>query len=221
MPSWIRPRCSRDDDGPGHGDGQGHRTDGERLDALTGVTITAYRNADENTRSRLRPPTAPATTRSRSRPTVSRSTGTSRRRAPAISILSVSAVPLMMDFGNASIVMVSQGTFDSLSNLAQGNQQPGNGLIGLVVTDGTNPIGGAMVTSLPASATPTKYNALVGNVALPSECDDDVYRRCRVRLQRGPRSGHGQRHASLDDARLARREGPGRRADDDGHRSLR
>jgi hypothetical protein len=83
--------------------------------------------------------------------------------------------PLMMDYTNASILMVNQVTYESLSNLAHGDQQPGKGLVGLVVTDGTTPIEGAMVTSTPATPGMAKYNAKVGDLALPSATATSTY----------------------------------------------
>jgi hypothetical protein len=74
--------------------------------------------------------------------------------------------PLMMDFGMASVIMVTPTTYDALSNISGGGQQPGNGLIGMVVTDGTNPVAGATVSTNPAGT--YRYNAMVGTVVLPT-----------------------------------------------------
>ncbi len=76
--------------------------------------------------------------------------------------------PLAMDYANAPVIMVTPSTYDTLSTIAQANQQPGNAVVALVVTDGTNPVGGATVTSTPVANPPVRYNAMVGTVVLPS-----------------------------------------------------
>ena len=48
-------------------------------------------------------------------------------------------------------------------------------MVALIVTDGTNPIAGAMVSSNPASATPTRYNAMVGPYVLPDPMATETY----------------------------------------------
>ncbi len=77
----------------------------------------------------------------------------------------------------ASILMVTPDTWNQLEGIAQGNQQAGNGVIGLVVTDGTTPVAGAVVSSTPASDT-VRYNQAVGNQVLPlgttSTYDDGI-----------------------------------------------
>lgn len=136
---------------------------------LAGVTITAYRNADENT--------ALATTTSDVNGDYTITVQTNGEsidgflRATHTGHLDTylyPPYPLMMDFANASIIMVTQSTYDALSTLAQANQQPGKGVIGLVVTNGTAPVSNAMVRCTPMPTTPTRYNAMVGNLTLPS-----------------------------------------------------
>jgi hypothetical protein len=84
--------------------------------------------------------------------------------------------PLMMDFANASVIMVTPTTYDTLCTIGQAGCARGDGLglIGLVVTDGTNPVAGAMVSSNPA-AVPIRYNAMVGNFVLPSTTASSTY----------------------------------------------
>jgi hypothetical protein len=84
--------------------------------------------------------------------------------------------PLMMDFANASVIMITSGTYDALCNLGQAMcaHGDGQGLIGLIVTDGTNPVGGATVSSNPL-ADPIVYNAMVGTLVLPSPSAMSTY----------------------------------------------
>lgn len=142
---------------------------------LTGVTITAYRNADENT------PLATTTSDGAGNYTITVQTNgesidgfLKASRQGYLDTYLYPPYPLMMDFSNASIVMVSQATFDALGTLAQANQQPGKGVIGLVVTDGNAPVGSAMVTSNPQSL-PVRYNALNGTLVLPSTTATSTY----------------------------------------------
>ncbi len=71
------------------------------------------------------------------------------------------AAPIAADT-MAPVNMVTTGNYDTLSNLAQGNQQQGNGLIALVVVDGPTatsmPVAGATVSSTPASGA-YRYNS--------------------------------------------------------------
>jgi hypothetical protein len=77
--------------------------------------------------------------------------------------------PIEMDFSTASIILVTQATYEALSNIAQANQAAGKGVVALIVTDGTNPVGGATVSSTPAaSPAPARYNGVVGTLVLPS-----------------------------------------------------
>jgi hypothetical protein len=74
--------------------------------------------------------------------------------------------PVYQDFADAAVFMVSDGNWDNLSTLGGGMQQPGKGLIALIVTDGTNAVAGAMVSSNPASSK-TSYNGMAGAYTLP------------------------------------------------------
>jgi hypothetical protein len=82
--------------------------------------------------------------------------------------------PLMMDYGMAPVIMVTQSTYDTLDTIAQGHQQPGNAFVALVVTDGANPVAGAMASSNPAASV-TRYNAMVGAYVLPSSSATSTY----------------------------------------------
>lgn len=66
--------------------------------------------------------------------------------------------PLTSNFSLASVIMVTPTTYDLLSTVAQGNQQPGNALVALIVTDGATPVAGATVTSSPAPSV-VRYNS--------------------------------------------------------------
>jgi hypothetical protein len=70
------------------------------------------------------------------------------------------AAPIAADT-TAPVNMVSENLYGTLSTLAQGNQQAGNGLIALVVVDGASatsmPVAGATVSSMPASGA-YRYN---------------------------------------------------------------
>ena len=143
---------------------------------LAGVTITAYRNADETT------PIGMTMTDANGDYSITVQThGESIDgflQATLTGYLDTylyPPYPLTMDFSNASIIMVTQGTYEALSNLTQSDQQAGNGLIGLVVTDGTTPLAGAMVSSNPASPNMTRYNAMVGTLTLPSTMATSTY----------------------------------------------
>jgi hypothetical protein len=65
---------------------------------------------------------------------------------------------LTSNFSLASVIMVTPSTYDLLSAVAQGNQQPGKALVALIVTDGATPIAGATVTSSPEPSV-VRYNA--------------------------------------------------------------
>ena len=75
--------------------------------------------------------------------------------------------PLTADFDQASVIMVTPDTYDDLNTFAQGNQMAGKALIGAVVTDGTDPLEGAMVTSSPAASV-TRYNDEAAGFVFPS-----------------------------------------------------
>jgi hypothetical protein len=166
---------------------------------LASVKIVAYRNADETTPI--------GTTTSDGAGNYSLTVQTNGESIDGYLVASLTdyldtylypPYPLTMDFSNASVLMISQATLETLSNLAGGDQQPGNGLIGLVVTDA-----GRSVCSA------------------EQDGDDDAHRWRRLLVQRAARSGHGQGDATDADARISWRKGSPRRADDDGHRSLR
>ncbi len=145
-----------------------------------GVTIEAFRNADEAT--------AIATTTTDAQGNYSITIETNGEsidgflkasKTDLVSTYLYPPYPLTMDFANAAVVMVSADTYDTLctattANCAHGD---GQGLIGLVVTDGTNPVAGATASSNPASDT-IRYNQMVGNQVLPlgttSTYDDGI-----------------------------------------------
>jgi len=78
--------------------------------------------------------------------------------------------PLTADFDEASVIMVTQGTYDALSNISNGDQMDGKALVALVVTDGTTPLSGAMVSSTPA-ASDICYNQVVTGTIVAPNCD--------------------------------------------------
>ena len=135
---------------------------------VPGVTIAAYRNANENT------PIAMTTSDAQGNYTlVVETMGESidgflkATKQGYLGTYLYPPYPIAMDFNMASVIMVTQQTYDTLSNIAGGNQQPGKALVGLVVTDGTNPVAGATVASTPP-ATATRYNEMVGTFVLPT-----------------------------------------------------
>jgi hypothetical protein len=147
--------------------GQATARDTSGATPLQGVTIEAFRNANEAT------PIATTTTDAQGNYTL-----TIQTNGEAIDgFLKASTngykvtylyppYPLMMDFDMASVIMVTQETYEALSNISSGGQQPGMGLIGMVVTDGTTPVAGAKVATTPAAT--YRYNALVGTLVLPT-----------------------------------------------------
>jgi hypothetical protein len=54
--------------------------------------------------------------------------------------------------------MVTPTTYGLMSAVAEGDQQPGQALVALIVTDGATPVAGAKVTSTPAPSV-VRYNA--------------------------------------------------------------
>jgi hypothetical protein len=136
---------------------------------LPGVTIVAYRNADENT------PIAMTTSDAQGNYTlVIQTMGESvdgflkATKQGYKETYLYPPYPIAMDFNMASVIMVTQNTYDTLSNITASNQQPGKGLIGLVVTDGTNPVAGATVACTPPTPLPARYNQVVGTLVLPT-----------------------------------------------------
>jgi hypothetical protein len=68
---------------------------------------------------------------------------------------------LTADSSDGSFNMITPGNKNQLNNIANGGQQPGKGLIGLMVADEAgNPVEGATVTSTPASGA---YRYMAGN----------------------------------------------------------
>src|SRR5690606_38069228 len=63
-----------------------------------------------------------------------------------------------------------------LNNIAtNGQQKAGNGIVALIVTDGTNPVAGAQVTSNPEPLPETRYNGMVGTLVLPDPMATETY----------------------------------------------
>jgi hypothetical protein len=72
--------------------------------------------------------------------------------------------PLSADIPSAPVLMITQGTFDTLGSLAQVNQDPAKAFVGVQVFDATNlPVAGVTISSSPAGT--YKYNGMNG---LPS-----------------------------------------------------
>lgn len=66
--------------------------------------------------------------------------------------------PLSADFAGATVLLLTQSTFDTAQTLLQLNQTPGMAFVGAEVTDATGAtVGGAVVTSSPAGT--IKYNS--------------------------------------------------------------
>ncbi|MBA3455887.1 MAG: hypothetical protein H0T42_22510 [Deltaproteobacteria bacterium] len=69
--------------------------------------------------------------------------------------------PLTADITSVPVLMIPPGTFDTLGSLAQVNQDPTKGWVGVQVFDAANmPVAGATVTSSPAGT--VKYNGSTG-----------------------------------------------------------
>lgn len=122
---------------------------------LQGVTIAAYSNTDENT------PVAMATTDASGNYTLMITTnGTALDgylKATFSGYLDTylyPPAPVTADFAGASINMVTQNTFDLLSNtLCRANQMSTNGAIAVIVVDSASmAVGGATVASSPAAS---------------------------------------------------------------------
>lgn len=138
---------------------------------VSGVSIKAFRNSDETT------PIAMTTSDAQGNYSITAMTNgesidgyLQATKQGYLDTYLYPPYPLMMDYMNAPVIMLTQQTLDTLSTFASGGQMlpgSGKGFIALVVTDGTNPVGGAMVTSSPAASV-VRYNGLVGNVVLPS-----------------------------------------------------
>jgi hypothetical protein len=75
------------------------------------------------------------------------------------------AAPLTADIANLAILIITQGTYDLASNLAQGGQTPGHAFVGVEAVDGAmTPIAGVTFTSTPAGT--DRYN---GSNGLPDK----------------------------------------------------
>jgi hypothetical protein len=137
--------------------------------ALSGVKIEAFRNADEST------PIATTTTDGFGNYSLTIQTNGESVDGYLKATLNQFVTtylyppyPLAEDFDMATVIMVKPATWDQLSNIAQGDQEPGKGLVGLVITDGANPVGGATASSNPASNPTPRYNEMVGTFVLPT-----------------------------------------------------
>ncbi len=146
--------------------------------AAQGVLIEAFRNSDEST------PIAMTTTDAQGNYSLTIQTNgesidgfLKATKNGFVTTYLYPPYPLMMDFANASVLMITPATYDALCNLAQAMCARGDGvgLIGLVVTDGTNPVAGATVSSNPAANPPARYNAMVGTLVLPSTSATSTY----------------------------------------------
>lgn len=136
-----------------------------------GVLVEAFDNANETT------PVASATTDASGNYTITVTTNgkaldgflKATRGTDFVDTYLYPPFALATDFNGASMNLVSQGTFDTLSTLCQGNQDPAKGVIALLVTlDPTMAsamaVGGATVSTSP-DATKYCYN---GNNGLPA-----------------------------------------------------
>ena len=136
---------------------------------LAGVTIEAFRNADEAT------PLGMTTTDAQGNYSLTVATNgeaidgflKASKTGYKLTYL-YPPYPLMMDFNMASVFMVTQDTFDTLHTVASAPMMEGKGVVALIVTDGAMPVGGATISSTPAATPTARYNAMVGNLTLPS-----------------------------------------------------
>lgn len=122
---------------------------------LAGVTIGAYANTDEST------PVAMATTDASGNYTLTITTNGTALDGYLKATISgyldtylYPPAPITADFAGASINMVTQNTFDLLSNtLCRANQTSSNGAIAVEVVDGAGmTVQGATVASSPAAS---------------------------------------------------------------------
>ena len=85
--------------------------------------------------------------------------------------------PLATDTGNATLLLVTPGTFGLLESLGGVTQNAGDGWIGVVVSDCNDmPVAGATVTTAPAGT--VRYNAAGGvpsNTATATDADGVAY----------------------------------------------
>lgn len=137
-----------------------------------GVTVSAYRNADPNM------PVATATSDAQGNYSLDIVTNGEpidgylhATLTGMVDTYLYPPYPVFEDFDLASVFLVSRGNetmngnWENLDNLTGGDQEPGKGIIALVVTDGATPVGGATVTTTPELD--VYYNAMVGGFALP------------------------------------------------------
>lgn len=135
---------------------------------LSGVKIEAFRNADEST------PIATTTTDGFGNYTLTIQTNGESLDGFLKATLSqfkttylYPPYPLGEDFAGASVIMIKPATYETLHNITSTTEMPGKALIGMVITDGTNPVGGAVATSTP-STPDDHYNEVVGTFVLPT-----------------------------------------------------
>lgn len=156
--------------------GQATSQDAQGSQPQAGVTIEAFRNADENT------PIATTVTDAQGNYSLTIQTngeaidGFLKATKTGFKITYLyPPYPLTMDFNMASVILVTESTYGTLHTLGGADETPGNGVVALIVTDGTNPVGGVKVTSNPASTPEARYNAMVGNLVLPSTTAMETY----------------------------------------------
>jgi len=126
---------------------------GTSTSPLAGVTIGAYSNSDENTA------VATATSDTAGNYTLTVTTGGHPLDGFIKATISgyldtylYPPAPLAADFNGAALNIITQNTYDLVSNLCMGAQMSTNGGIALEVVDGSGTaIGGATVSSTPAA----------------------------------------------------------------------
>ena len=134
---------------------------------ITGATITIYRAADDD--ALLDTITAADGTFTLTVPTHGQALDVYLRATDPTYVDSFlyPTAPLIADFSSVPVYMMTGAAFNSLSTLAQGNQQNSNGLIAVVVEDASGtPVAGATVSSTP-TATVVRYDG-TGSLGLPS-----------------------------------------------------
>lgn len=136
--------------------------------AEAGVLVAAYANSDENT------VVAMATTDASGNYSLTITTnGTAldgflkATKASFKDTYLYPPDPLSADFSGASINMVTSGTYGALYSFAQVSQTAGQATIAMIVSDGTNPVAGATVSSSPAGT--YRYN---GSNGLPANMNN-------------------------------------------------
>lgn len=79
------------------------------------------------------------------------------RHSPHLNTYLYPPAPLFADTNAATVLLLTQGTFDAAASFAQENQDPAKGWIGVMVVDAANmPVADVTVTSSPAGT--VKYN---------------------------------------------------------------